>query len=251
MRIIRATQWIMTCAFVLTAGGASASIPAADGTYTGCYLMAFGSLRVIDAAIPGQRCLDRIEVQVTWSQRGPTGPAGPAGASVTSAPLLAGDPTCPNGGTAFLIQGKVAGYACNGTPGPAGGARAITADNFSAGFTAATLSTSLSSPTTLLTLALPTGHYVLQATVGLHVDVPLGTLNPFVNARCAFFDSGGQIGTDFSTGVGGSPTSDATLPMLATYGAATADLVSVRCSADAGLAVQARPSVAVAIAVAP
>jgi len=55
---------------------AGASIPGHDGTYTGCYLKAFGTLRLIDKDIPTQRCLDRLEVEVTWNTKGPMGPQG-------------------------------------------------------------------------------------------------------------------------------------------------------------------------------
>lgn len=41
----------------------SATIPS-SGTYYGCYLKSVGSLRVID--FPAQRCLPRLEVQLTW-----------------------------------------------------------------------------------------------------------------------------------------------------------------------------------------
>jgi len=53
-------------------------IPAADGTFTGCYQTTGrlrGALRVIDAAATCRAG----EARVTWSQRGPQGPSGSAG----------------------------------------------------------------------------------------------------------------------------------------------------------------------------
>jgi len=79
---------------MLATSTAMASIPAADGTYTGCYLKALGSLRVIDTAVPSQRCVAGLEVQVTWNASGPTGPAGPTGPQGPSGPPGASAPLC-------------------------------------------------------------------------------------------------------------------------------------------------------------
>jgi hypothetical protein len=46
---------------------------------------------------------------------GTVGPQGPAGVSVSGQSLAAGDPNCPNGGSAFQTASGVT-YACNGTP---------------------------------------------------------------------------------------------------------------------------------------
>ncbi len=62
----------------LGAGRGFASIPAADGTYTGCYQRVQGQLRVIDTANPAQTCRPD-ERLVTWSLTGPVGPTGPMG----------------------------------------------------------------------------------------------------------------------------------------------------------------------------
>jgi hypothetical protein len=58
---------------------ALASIPDADGTYTACLFKALGTLRLIDATIPRQRCLAALESQVTWNRTGPQGLQGPPG----------------------------------------------------------------------------------------------------------------------------------------------------------------------------
>jgi Collagen triple helix repeat (20 copies) len=82
MRITkRLLQGIVLFTSLLGVSRAFASIPAPDGTYTGCYLKGAGLLRLIDTAIPTQKCLDKLEVQVTWSKMGPTGPSGAAGAA--------------------------------------------------------------------------------------------------------------------------------------------------------------------------
>jgi len=105
---------------------AAATIPDANGVYTACLLKALQTVRLIDTAVPTQRCHDRLETKVTWSQVGPQGPVGLPGKSVTALVVLPGDPNCPEGGTAFLIDGAVSGYACSGRngvdglPGPKG-----------------------------------------------------------------------------------------------------------------------------------
>ncbi len=112
------------CALVATS--AWASIPDSEGVFTGCVLKGINTVRLIDTAIPTQKCLDRLESRVTWSQRGQAGPAGRDGSVVTALPVLPGDPNCLEGGTELRIDGAVAGYACNGRtgidglPGPKG-----------------------------------------------------------------------------------------------------------------------------------
>jgi hypothetical protein len=69
-------QGALVVTLALGASRTFASIPAPDGTYTACILKALGTLRLIDAADPKQKCLNNIEVLRTWSQTGPQGPAG-------------------------------------------------------------------------------------------------------------------------------------------------------------------------------
>jgi hypothetical protein len=123
---------LATSLFVLTFGAseARASIPAADGTYTGCTFRGFGTLRLIDVSIPSQRCLAGIETQVTWNKTGPQGPpglAGPAGASGlngTNVTATAIDPITDSrcgfqGGVAIFQDGVSKGIICS-IQGPAG-----------------------------------------------------------------------------------------------------------------------------------
>lgn len=72
---------------ITVSGLASASVPAANGVFTGCY-DSKGVLRLIDAEA-GAQCSSK-EKRITWSQTGPAGPqgipgplgaTGPAGAS--------------------------------------------------------------------------------------------------------------------------------------------------------------------------
>jgi hypothetical protein len=51
-----------------------ASIPAADGTYTGCLFKSLGTVRLIDPAVPKQKCLAGVEVLITWNQKAPPDP---------------------------------------------------------------------------------------------------------------------------------------------------------------------------------
>jgi hypothetical protein len=78
---------------------AVASIPAADGTITGCRNTKNGTLRVIDAEA-GQTC-GKDEVRLTWNQTGPAGLQGPAGpAGVAGYQLVTNSTPVPNAGAA-------------------------------------------------------------------------------------------------------------------------------------------------------
>jgi hypothetical protein len=75
----RRGAWLAVGLGAIAAAAVSrATIPAADGTISGCYARKSGKLRVVD----GTPC-KRSEEAVTWSQTGPQGPTGgtgPAGA---------------------------------------------------------------------------------------------------------------------------------------------------------------------------
>jgi hypothetical protein len=65
-------------ALALAVGVATGSIPSGDGTIHGCYKAPpDGNLRVIDAD-QGQVCKNN-ETALNWNQRGPAGPPGPQG----------------------------------------------------------------------------------------------------------------------------------------------------------------------------
>jgi hypothetical protein len=115
-----------------------ASIPAPNGVIYGCYSKN-GGLRVIDNST--SQCLP-TETPLAWNQTGPQGPAGPAGTQG-----LIG-PAGPQG-----AQGPI------GTQGPAGPSHGYIARGGSfyainSGF-----------PVTLVTMTVPAGSYVIDATV--------------------------------------------------------------------------------------
>src|SRR5271169_5726667 len=98
----RLLQGVVLLTLSLGGGRAFASIPDANGIYTGCYFKALGSLRLIDTAIPSQKCLANVEVQVTWSMTGPrgfAGPSGPQGPQGATGPAGAVGPAGPQGMT--------------------------------------------------------------------------------------------------------------------------------------------------------
>src|SRR5262245_28691968 len=116
----RAVRWarraVMGLAMTAAAGiGAAAvtaaEVPSADGTISACRNATTGEIRIIDPTT-GQTCQSRLELPLTWNQRGepgPPGPAGPPGPGFTTtitvssrATLLPGqvktiDATCPAG----------------------------------------------------------------------------------------------------------------------------------------------------------
>ena len=72
---LRALVAVSVAVLVLAGGVAAATIPAADGTITGCYLTANGRLRIVESAA----ACGPTERPLTWSQVGEPGPQGPAG----------------------------------------------------------------------------------------------------------------------------------------------------------------------------
>jgi hypothetical protein len=130
---------VIPAALVASAAVASASVPASDGTFTGCYLRALGTIRLIDTAVSAQKCLAGFETLVTWSRTGPQGPAGLPGApgaagvpgkdglngtNVTAVAIHPGsDSRCGSlGGVEVSQDGVSVAVVCNiqGPPGPAG-----------------------------------------------------------------------------------------------------------------------------------
>ncbi|HEX7317918.1 MAG TPA: hypothetical protein VF297_28700 [Pyrinomonadaceae bacterium] len=85
---------IALTAVVAVAGGmVVASIPAPDGTITGCYQKNNGHLRVVESA--GQ--CNPSEQVLTWNQEGPVGPQGPAGPQGATGPQGLTGPAGPEG----------------------------------------------------------------------------------------------------------------------------------------------------------
>jgi hypothetical protein len=101
-----------------------ASIPAADGTYTGCLFKALGTVRLIDTAISSQRCVAG-EVQIKWNQKGPMGLPGVAGPQGTQGLQgVAGSPGRDGAPGAQGIQGIKGDTGAQGVPGAKGDAGA-------------------------------------------------------------------------------------------------------------------------------
>jgi hypothetical protein len=118
----RTWKWLAlsVLALAVPAGNAVASIPAADGTYYGCYLKNIGALRVIDNA--KQSCLP-FEGAVSWKKNGggAAGPAGPQGPAGPAGPPGAQGPAGPQGPAgASGLQGAVGPQGPTGPTGPSG-----------------------------------------------------------------------------------------------------------------------------------
>lgn len=113
-------RWMMAAggASVIVAAGVGiglGSIPAANGTISGCYDKKGGALRVIDAA--SQTCRS-TETSLVWSQTGPAGPQGPIGP--TGAQGLKGDPGTPGSVGPKGDPGPAGAQGDPGAVGPAG-----------------------------------------------------------------------------------------------------------------------------------
>jgi hypothetical protein len=78
--MMKAMKWLALSALALASPvvNTHASIPAGE-MYTGCLFKSLGTIRLIDAADPKQKCLTGLEVLITWNRTGPQGSVGPAG----------------------------------------------------------------------------------------------------------------------------------------------------------------------------
>jgi hypothetical protein len=118
----RTWKWLAlsVLALAVPVGNTVASIPAADGTYYGCYLKNVGALRLIDNA--KHSCLP-FEVAVSWKKdgggavgpAGSQGPAGPAGSPGAQGPA---GPQGPAGASG--LQGTAGPQGPIGPTGPSG-----------------------------------------------------------------------------------------------------------------------------------
>lgn len=85
----------ITAVGVAFAGVAAATIPNANGVYTGCVNNSTGALRVIDPAAGGKCATTgkQAETQISWNQTGVPGTTGPVGPKGDPGPMgLKGDP---------------------------------------------------------------------------------------------------------------------------------------------------------------
>jgi hypothetical protein len=142
------------------AGLAAASIPnSGTGVITGCYQMAYGSLRVIDAQA-GATC-NPSEKQLNWNQTGPQGPAGPTGPAGAQGPAGPVGPAGPAG-----AQGPAGQVGPAGPQGPAGASGTDHVYSFSDQTDFFVLSGG-SNPVQVASLTLPPGMYLIQGKAGI------------------------------------------------------------------------------------
>jgi hypothetical protein len=123
-------------ATVLAGSVAWAAIPGDGGVYTACMLKNVGTVRLIDKSLPPgnlmSHCKPALEVEITWSQRGPQGSQGMPGQagqngsdgddgeSPTVQQLAVGDTNCPAGGAAITDAAGSTAYVCGGQDGDDG-----------------------------------------------------------------------------------------------------------------------------------
>lgn len=133
---------------------AYASVPDPTGAIHGCYSTITGHLRIIDTATT-PNCLI-TEKALPWSQQGPQGAQGTAGPK--------GDPG-PQGPTgAKGDPGAPGPQGAKGDPGPAGPAHTTDIQQV----TKDRADVPNGDDTTIATLTLPSGHYVLTADATVH-----------------------------------------------------------------------------------
>jgi hypothetical protein len=169
-----------------------ATIPAPSGVIYACYKTSGGTLRVIDNAVT--KC-NQNETQLTWNVTGPVGPIGPQG------------PTGPEGPVG--PAGPSHAYATSG-----GGAVHL-------GFAPAS---------TLLTLAVPAGSYIIDYHTGLNT-----TAAGQVGVTCGLGFSAPAALTDSETvDPGGTFFHGTTLASQDAQTFAADTTISLECSADPG-----------------
>src|SRR4051794_24494506 len=176
----------------IAAGVAYAAVPDGNGVYTACKLNATGTIRLIDPAVSGVlgRCNASLETQISWNQKGQPGAAGaqgPAGADgkdglngkdgAPGAAGIDGKDGAPGKDGADGLPGKDGLNGKDGAPGAAGrdgidGKDGAPGPQGPPGGSVAGISNvgafqSLQSPalTTISTMNLPAGTYILNAAV--------------------------------------------------------------------------------------
>src|SRR3954453_20079224 len=171
---------------VLAAGVAYSAIPDGNGVYTACKLNATGTIRLIDPGVSGVlgRCNASLETQISWNQKGQPGAAGADGKDglngrdgAPGAPGIDGKDGAPGKDGADGLPGKDGLNGKDGAPGAAGrdgidGKDGAPGPQGPPGGSVAGISNvgafqSLQSPalTTISTMNLPAGTYILNAAV--------------------------------------------------------------------------------------
>jgi len=206
---------------VAIAGGsvAYASVPDQGGTIHGCYSTITGQLRIIDtAATPN--CLI-LEKALPWAQLGPQGPQGGPGAKGDTGPVG------PQGDKGDV--GPAGPQGDKGDTGPAGPAHVTNILQVSVD----RADVPNGNDTTVATLSLPQGHYVITADATAH-----NQSNDVNIWDCRLFGNGNLLdGTTTSTqNGGGKPDFNAISLDGQVFGSSTAPVgqqtVALNCSAD-------------------
>lgn len=162
---IRKRVFIAGAVLVAVAGILThASIPAANGVITACYVPASGQMRIIDTSIT-PNC-NPSEYKVSWNQTGPPGPPGPQGPQGVPGP-----------------QGSTGPQGAQGVQGPAGlpGLPGPTGPQGSPGISQAAFANNIDTfrfpgPdwTKAMGKVFPEGNWVFVATANLSKDGPAG-----------------------------------------------------------------------------
>ena len=187
----------------LVVGVASAAIPAEDGTITAC-VDSKGGVKVIDTEA-GATC-GGGKTPVTWNQQGATGPEGPAG------------PTGPEG-----PAGPAGRTGPEGPQGPAGPSDAYFRNEGDPPMLVGQVDT------TVATLDLPAGRYMLFATVGL-LDL-VGTEPQFTVCNLSGGIEAGQWGIDTKS-AWTRPDVNEEIVLMGPATLVRSDVVKVVCSGD-------------------
>ncbi len=193
-----------TCA--LAGGVAWAAIPDSGGVYTACMLKNVGTVRLIDKSLPSgnlmSHCKPALEVEISWSQRGPQGLQG--------------------------IQGLTGEKGAAGDPGPAG-ADGADGQSFDGTFTSPNGEYSLSVTNAGITLS----HGPDTALLLSGTDITLSTGSDFrVNAGQDVVVTAGRA----------LATQSSTTTSLQAGSAFTLDADSIAAEADSTIAVQSGSS---------
>jgi hypothetical protein len=198
---------------------AYASVPDPNGSIHGCYSTINGQLRIIDTANT-PNCLI-TEKALPWGQLGPQGPQGIAGPKGDTGPQ---GPTGAKGD-----QGAPGPQGAKGDTGPAGPAHFTDIQQISID----RADVPNGNDTTVATLNLPQGHYVITADATAH-----NKSNDVKTWDCRLFGNGNFLdGTTTSTQNGaGKPDFNAISLVGQVFGTNTAPIgqqtVTLNCSAN-------------------
>jgi collagen triple helix repeat protein len=193
---------------------AYASVPDPTGSIHGCYSTITGHLRIIDTAKTPD-CLI-TEKALPWSQLGPQGPQGTAGPKGDTGPQ---GPTGDKGDT-----GAPGPQGAKGDTGPAGPAH--TTDVQQVSLDRADVPNG--GDTTIATLNLPSGHYVITADATVH-----NKSNDVNTWDCRLSGNGNVLdGTTTATQNGNGKPDFNAISLVGQVSGTDGQTVTLNCSAD-------------------